>query len=197
MITPKVITGPTTEPISATEAKLHCRIDTSADDTLVAQYIKAARKLIEKATGRTIHQQTLEWHLDAFPSESYIVLPRATPLISITSITYKDSDATVNTMSASEYIADTDTMPGRVVLAYNASWPSFTAYPVNPIKVRYTAGIATASPVTECGEDIKIPMYLLTAHLYENKELASEQELSEIPLGIRMWIDHLVTEYVF
>jgi uncharacterized phiE125 gp8 family phage protein len=200
LVSPLVITGPTTEPISLAEVKSQLRIDGSTEDTLLNLYIAAAREYCENRTGRTFHQQTLEWVLDAFPSGSSITLPRATPLIAISSVKYKDSDGTETTWSSAEYIADTDSVPGGLVLGYNESWPSFTPYPVSPIRIRYTAGIATTSPVTEASDLIKTPHLLLVGGLYENRESEiTEAGLTRISLeyGVEAFLSQLEVAHVF
>lgn len=172
MYTPKVITDSTTEPVTASFVKLHAAVDNSVEDSLFDDmWIPAARRYFEFRTGYTIHQKTLEMVYDKWPSDkNHIALIGATPLISVTSVKYKDSDGTETTWSTDDYIVDTDQIPGRVVLAYGETWPSFTAYPSNPIRIRYVAGIATASPITEAPGDIKMVVALLTRHFYDNRQ---------------------------
>ncbi|OFX13204.1 MAG: hypothetical protein A2Z18_11085 [Armatimonadetes bacterium RBG_16_58_9] len=200
---PTIITAPTTEAISLAELKLQSRIDASTEDAILELYRTAARKYYEVRTERTIHQTELEIVLNSFPSLDYIELPRATPLILITSVKYYDSAGTEATMSAAEYIADTWTQPiGRLVLDYGESWPSFTPYPVAPIRVRYKAGIATTSPVTEADAADKIPILLLAAALYENREgvnIADQASIAQVSMkyGIEAFIALRQARYVF
>lgn len=202
MTTPKLITAPSVEPVSVTEAKSAHNISISDDDTLIGIFIKAAREYFEWRTGRTVHETVWEYVLENWPAKDYIALPRATPLISITSVIYKDSDGAATTWSSSEYIADSDEMPGRVVLAYNQSWPSFTPYPVSPIRIRYKAGIATASPVTEADAWIKLPILLLVGGMYANREseivtnFAMVQETA-LKYGVEAFISCSVVSYAF
>lgn len=165
-IKPRRISGPAKEPITLAEAKAQARITTSSEDSLIEGYIAAARIFIESQTGRTIHDTT--WEI-VMPYFREIWLPRATPLIEILEVVYKDSDGVATVWSDTGYIADTHTEPGRLVLAYNESWPSFTAYPASPIRIQYRAGIA-ASPDVEAGDEIKYPMKLLVAGMYKNRE---------------------------
>lgn len=203
MLTPTVVTAPTKEPVSLAEVKGQLRLDmaSTAEDTDLNRFIAAARWYYEWRTGRTIHQTTYDWVLSAFPGESYIALPRATPLVSITSLIYKDSTGASTTVANTEYIADTDSTPGRLVLGYNKSWPSFTPYPVSPVKVRYVAGIATASPLVEADDDIKLPILLLIGGFYENRESIvlgpnSMQQIS-IQYGVEHYLAKRQVDYEF
>ena len=131
MYTPNIITEPITEAVSLSELKYQLGIDISDDtwDEQLPIYQVAAREYYEGQTARTIHETELEFILDVFPGSNRIVLPRATPLISITSVKYKDSGGDEETWPASNYIADTDQTPGALVRGYGKSWPSFTPYP--------------------------------------------------------------------
>lgn len=191
---PKIITEPTSEPCSVAEVKQHLRIDDLADATEntaqnseISRFIATARKLIEKTTGRTIHQTTLEIALDRWPACEFIALPRATPLVSITSLKYLATDATETTVSASTYIADTYPTPGRLTLAYGESWPSTTLYPASPIRVRYVAGIATTSPITDPDSRIKQAAFLLVAGMWENRESEVVTDMKTLESAILSW----------
>jgi uncharacterized phiE125 gp8 family phage protein len=198
MISPTVITEPAREPVSLTEAKSQCRIDSATEDTHLALFITAARKHVESLTGRAIIEQTLEWTLDRLPVESFIILPRATPLISITSFIYKDSGATAATWAAANYIADVDFVPGRLVLAYNTSWPSFTAYPVSPIRIRYKAGIAVTSPLVEADASLKLAILMLVGALFENREsvIASQDSAAVKQISMLYGVDAFLAQHV-
>lgn len=178
---PKVITEPVTEPVSIGE--LSSQLSFGDEDVDVNQLeicISASRGYYEWRTGRTIHQTTLEMVYSDFPDDDYIELPRATPLISVTTFSYKNSSGVTTTLAENtDYLIDIDSIPGRVVLAYNASWPSFTAWPVSPIRIRYVAGLAT-SPAVSCTSDIKIPILMLAAHLYENREAVNLADVASI-----------------
>jgi uncharacterized phiE125 gp8 family phage protein len=202
MITPKVVTAPITEPVSVTEAKLQANVDNSEEDSLFDIYIAGARDYFEWRTARTIHETEYDLVLDCWPSCGYIELPRATPLISITHIKYYDSSNVQQTWSASEYIADTDNEPGRVVLADTFDWPTLGDYPNNPIRIRYKAGIATTSPVTEALAADKIPILLLVRALYDNRGAIlipdrNGVEQISIQYGVESYISKRTVEYVF
>nr|MBP6771228.1 head-tail connector protein [Reyranella sp.] len=54
MLQVKVVTAPAIEPITLTEAKLHCKVDLSTDDDLITALIVAAREEIERRTWRAL-----------------------------------------------------------------------------------------------------------------------------------------------
>lgn len=204
MIEPRVVTAPVREPITTAEVAAIQRLGTlSVDDTIALNiYIGAARRYVEGRTGRCINQTTFEMALESFPAGE-IVLPRATPLISIGSIIYRDSDANYHTVAAGDYVLDTTAEPGKVAPAYGESWPSFTAYPLAPIKIIYTAGAAETSPATDVSVDarIKQALLLLTGHWWEHREGVVIEDGRAVQLTLNYAIEDLISslqvEYVF
>lgn len=159
------------EPLTLAETKLHLRItvdDVLSEDTLILSLITAAREYCENVTGRALATQELEHYLDRFPSSNEIEIPYP-PLQSIENVSYTDSNGNETIMAeGTDYLVDTDSTVGRVVLPYGKSWATATLNTVNPIKIRYTAGY-TVIPKT-----IKQAMLLLIGHWYENREATAE-----------------------
>lgn len=172
MISPQVVTEPTVEPITVAEVKTHLRITHSTEDTLLGTFITSARSQFESLTGRTIHQTTLRIAFDRFPggSDYYIELPRASPLISVTSVVYLDKDGVSNTWGASNYIVDTLEDVGRIAPAHGIAYPSFTPYPLNAVRILYVAGIANGSPQTVADQSIRVAIQEMVGSLYLNRE---------------------------
>lgn len=165
----KIITPPTTEPLTLGEAKQYLRLTDStiyedtAEDATIAGLIIAAREYCENYTGRALMSQTIEAYLDRFPCGD-IELPRP-PLVSVTSVKYKDYTGAETTLTAeTDYIVDVDSPVGQIVLPYGKTWPVAALYTVNPIKIRYIAGYSLP-PKT-----MKLAMLLLTGHWYLNRE---------------------------
>lgn len=178
-----LVSAPATEPVSLTEAKLHLRVDSTADDSLITALITAAREYVEAFTGRALITQTWDYILDAWPSGDEIVIPLP-PLQSVTSVTYRDSDGNTSTVSSSTYTVDTDSEPGRVVLLTGYTWPSTTLYAVGGVRVRFVAGYGdNASDVPQA---LRQAMLLLVGHWYENREDATTANVRPIPLGAQM-----------
>jgi uncharacterized phiE125 gp8 family phage protein len=155
-------------------------VSSDPDEQYLQNCIKVARQFCEHVQGRSYITQTWDLVLDDFPDDEHVELPMP-PLISVTSITYKDTAGASQTMSASDYVVDTYSEPGRVCLAYGATWPS-TYDEVNCITIRYVAGYGAASSVPE---DTKQAILLMIAHYYENREPAPAVATSEIPMGAK------------
>jgi uncharacterized phiE125 gp8 family phage protein len=156
----------------------------SAEDTELESFITIARDIVQDFTGRRLINQTWNYYIDEFPCKDHIKIPYA-PLVSVASVKYTDCDGTVNTMSTDDYIVDTNSEPGRIVLQYDGSWPSETLYPVNPINIEYVAGYGGSTSVPKT---IKQAMKLIVGDLYENRENSRDTkygELKEIPLAAK------------
>ena len=141
---------------------------TSVEDDYITDLITAAREYAEHVTHKAIGEQKWKLVLDDFPDDKdYIELPYP-PLASVASVTYLDSAGTSATMSASAtdgYIVDTYAEPGRVFLAYNSTWPSFTGYPYNALEIIYTCGYTS----TTVPKKIKDAILKMIGLLHENR----------------------------
>lgn len=179
-----LITAPTTEPVTLTEAKAHLYVTHADDDTLIGAYIAAAREDAEHRLGRLLITQTWELSLGAFPS--VIVMP--VPIASVVSVKYTDPDGAEQTLAAASYQADTVASPGAIAPAYGYSWPA-TREQYNAVKVRYTAGYATAADVPAT---IKAWILLRVGGLYENREAFVVGTIFQAP---RDFADGLLDRY--
>jgi len=161
----KMITAPAEEPVSLDEVKTYLRIDGTDFDMLLAGLIRAAREYCENFQNRAFVTQTWELTLDDWPRFP-LKLPKP-PLQSVSSFIYTDKDGAATMWDESNYIVDSDSEPGRIVLAYNVSLPSVTLQPVNGIRIRFTAGYGTAAAVPE---NVKQAMMIFVASRFENPE---------------------------
>jgi len=166
---PVVITPPALEPCSIADLKDHLRVTHSNDDTLIDAMGRAARQYVESRTGRTLFQTTLEIVMDQFTycNGEFITLPRASPLLSVTSVKYTDSDGVEHTLSPSSYIVNADAMPGGITPVYGQTWPSYTPRPTASVRIRYIAGLSdTASPLVYPEDGLVAIIKLLTEGFY-------------------------------
>lgn len=163
----KLVTAPTVEPVSLIEAKTHLRVLHDDDDTQIASLITAARQMVESGESWSLERSlvTTTWRLrlDRFPK--CIELPRP-PLIAVTSITYRDTAGSTQTLSPSLYTVSTDMEPARIVPTYGNVWPNVQGH-VDDVSVTFTAGYGpTAADVPQA---IKQAILLGVSDLYENR----------------------------
>lgn len=179
-------TAPATEPVSSAEAKAHCKIEVTEDDTLVASLITAARQHVESYTRLALVTQTWDLSLDfEWPIETVrgvrqrrIVLPKQ-PVQSVTSITYYDVNGDSQTLAADQYVlAKIDTGDWVIDQAYGVTWPTLRDR-LGAVVVRVVAGYGNASAVPQA---LKQAMLLLIGHWYEQRETVNVVNItSEIP----------------
>lgn len=189
----KMTTAPATEPVTEAEAKLHCRVDHSTEDAIFTRLIEVARRQCEGISGRAFITRTYTQYLDCWPGcEIELLYP---PLLGITSIKYyDDAGGAAVTVNASNYLVDTISEPGRVVLKNSGSWPSVSLREINGVEIIYTAGFGAANDVPD---EYKQAMLLLIGHLYENRESVVLQQgisMVQVPQAVE-WL--LQTNRVF
>lgn len=201
-----VLIGLDTEPASLGDAKEQCRVDHTAQDGLLTRLITAARVVLEEITGRAFGEQTFELVLDRFPvgqrgdpllsatrvHESgrligpFMKLPRS-PLIEVESITYIDDAGASQTLAATAYIVDKDTVPARITPAFDTTWP-LTQSRVNTVRVRFRAGYQSDSPGSNSPDSEALPEPLRQALLLQVQLLYDGTDVSKT-------IDALINPY--
>jgi len=176
---PIIITAPTIPVASVDVIKSHLRIDHDDEDTLLESYASAATMQFSRRTGRVPYETELEIAMDYFPWCA-IRLPWAMPLISITSVKYKDSVGVDTTWGSSNYVSDP--YDGRLAPAYGVTWPSFTPYPLSAVRIRYKAGLAVTSPQVYVEAAVQLCILHLVGALYENRESVVVSNRSSVEL---------------
>lgn len=134
-------------------------VNTTAAPYLSA-LITAARQHVEDTTRRALITQTWKLYLKRFPAE--IELPRA-PLASVTAIAYYDTAGDEQTVAASVYTVDTDSTPGRIYLAPDATWPTDVDDREKAITITFVAGFGAAGSAVPSAilEGLKLQLELL------------------------------------
>ncbi len=161
---PLVITAaPTDELLSVEDAKRHLRVMNGDLDDEIASLIRAARDYCEKFTQRTLRTtvtRTLKqnyWWLAGCNSSYYrpqsgyqnigLKLPWP-PLLTVTGITYYDTDNAQQTLGTGNYAVETSTDGGgRVLWTSTATIPSLYNRE-DAITVTYAAGYASIDSAT-------------------------------------------------
>jgi len=172
-------TPPATEPVDLQEMKDHLRVDTTDDDLMIGQLIKSAREYAEIATGRSFINTTWEYKTDEYPTKEggKIRLPKS-PLSSVTSIVYTDTNGATQIEATSVYDVNTDHIVGYVVPAYNQSW-SDARNKTNSIVVEFVAGYGASADVPEGARQA---IKMLVSHWYEHRMAVSELNYKSVAI---------------
>lgn len=179
------ITAPAAYPVTLTEAKAWCRIDSTDTDnnTVLALLIAAMTARAEEITGRAFVERALQLNLQGFAQ--CIELPWA-PLIGVTSIAYTDINDTAQVVTAADYEVDTVRQPGLVRPVFGAAWPSI-GNGFNPVRVNYQAGYRPTGSPTDLTDNSYLPAQLRMwiqariATLFENREQLIVNSQVQIP----------------
>lgn len=167
-----LVTGPTVEPVDLTMLKDHLRVTHDEDDELLELVLVRAREALERLTGLAVLSQTWEQASDGFPCASVdnprgAIVVRKPPLISVTSITYIDTDGNPQVLDGSAYTVNTRRFPGEIVAAYETQWPATRDVP-NAVIVRFVAGYGTIGE--QVPGALKSALLLMAGDLYAHRE---------------------------
>ncbi len=159
------ITGqPSVEPVSAADLKLYARIDGSAEDTLLNNFIKAARISTELWTGRALLSQTIVLTMDTF-AYRMVQLPRP-PLLSIAEFRTGDESGVWTIVSATNYYTDAYATPARFYLKSTSTLTAperdYAGY-----QIEYYAGYG--SDETDVPMAIREAILFWATYMYENR----------------------------
>jgi uncharacterized phiE125 gp8 family phage protein len=141
------IVEPTIEPVTIALLKKHARVgDCNDEDVVYERYLKLGREMVETDLQRALITQTWQLHMDRFPSDAIEL--RICPVQSVTSVTYVDGLGVTQTWSPANYIANVQSEPGRIALAYGQAWPVARCQE-NSVTVTFVAGYGGVSSVPE------------------------------------------------
>lgn len=167
----EVTTPNSTLPITRDEAKLHLKVDTTADDSLIDGLRAAAKNAAENHLNRYLYNTTITEYFDCFPSsasnnpDAHLFLGVG-GVSSVTSIQYQDTDDATQTFLSDDWVLDNSVSPARIALANGKTWPS-TLNEIKAVTVTYVVGYgATAGTEPEV---IKQACYLMLTDWYHKR----------------------------
>jgi uncharacterized phiE125 gp8 family phage protein len=179
-----LIEAPASQPVSVAEAKQHCRVVVDNDDAYIGALIDKAVAYVEDQIGRALISQKYKHTLIDFPRICSDVdglmglYLKPTPLLSVESVKYIDVDGNEITLeNNTDYVVDIYSTPGRIVPAYQKSWPSVRYVP-NAVAIEFTAGYGGVENVPS---PIKQGVLMLVASWYDARAAVSGIDLKELP----------------
>ncbi|MEF2545955.1 hypothetical protein VQ045_02140 [Aurantimonas sp. E1-2-R+4] len=186
------VTGPAAEVLPTVDFKQHSRIDYADEDVLIASYIKAAVSRFDGPfglLGRCLISQTWRLSLDAFSTR--ITIPTS-PVQSITSVKYLDTDGVEQTLAAFRTYGIGGLERPFLLPAEGESWPQSAERP-DAVTVEFVAGYGAAPE--DVPADLINAIRRTVAHYFENRESIvigdRFDELPDVSAAInahRLWI---------
>jgi uncharacterized phiE125 gp8 family phage protein len=172
-----------TEIISRVEAKRYLRVDFSTDDDYIDELIKIARLQVLRDTNQVVVATEVDEYCRNWPKDLIYRLQYPGAITAVT-IKYADSDNASQTMTAeTDYkVSFNNGLP--VVQFYN----TFNLYDRdNAIQIQYTSTPMNDDTI----RTLKVAMYMLIQHYYDNRSPVSYLKVEELPLGYK----YLVNQY--
>ena len=166
------------------EVKEYLRVTSTYEDDLLTLLIDAAVGYVEMTTNKTLASKSYTQYCDYFIDT--IALDHS-PLTSVTSINYIDTDGNSQLLSSSVYSENSASAPSEINLAYGQSWPA-TRDVKNAVTIVYSAGYATWTVVPEL---LRQAVKFLVGHWYMNREAASNIKIEDVPLTVNC----IITKY--
>ena len=155
---PVLVTPPAMTPVSLAEAKVQLAVDGNERDVMITGFIAAAVDHLDGWTGilgRALVEQTWRQDFDGF--SRCLRLPLA-PVISITSVTWRDEAGQLSTVSSDDYTLLCDELGPYVEFKSDYSMPG-DLNETKPVSVTYLAGYATTPEIPEDGETPAVPAF--------------------------------------
>ena len=192
----RLITAPSTTPVSLVEACSHLRETDNDNNDEVIVKLKAAVDYCQRriSGGRQFCSATYDYYLPEFPQlDDAIVLPMP-PLSNVTWIKYYDTNGALQTWGSTTgstgstgyyYTIKAQDTPGYVKPAYNKTWPSTRDRP-DAVTVRFVAGSTDTDDVPDV---VKAAALLKLEHLYDPERVEESQQNRAIDslLGCAGW----------
>ncbi len=176
-----LVTAPADQPVTVPDVKRHLRIPDfeAGHDVWITRTIAAATDWFHNTTGRQLVSATRDHFLDCFPAGRRPLELPYSPVASITSISYTDTDGGADTFTDFSLLSGHE--PGVIVPTFSNTWPA-TRYIEQAVTVRFVCGYGDLLDVPSA---VKAGLLMLIGHWFNNREEGSTLHVREIPLGAK------------
>lgn len=174
------------ELITLAQAKEHLRIIGTAEDDIIGRMLAAAIEDAQRCCGLQFCDAQYTLYLDDFPCDPGEIRFPVWPVLSVTSVSYRNSSNEAATVSSGDYQVGART--ARMVPV--DTWPD-TYGSLENVVIVFRAGWSTAAAVPR---DIVAAVLLILGDRYENRgdggsEAGRTQGALAIPLAARRILD--------
>jgi len=176
---------PSKHPVSVAELKSFLRVVDAEEDSTISMILNAAVDTVESLAGVACIHRSATITTRNFPSSGW-AFPLS-PISSIPSVKYLDSDGVEQTVSSSQYILEKNEFTPRLYLAADADWPSDVLDQADAVRIAVVAGYGS-SPESVPGK-IKQAILFMASHYYEMRSpVIAGTITSEVPMTVRSLI---------
>lgn len=168
MLKAAIVTAPSFEPVTLTEAQTHLIITGQTD--YVTSLIKTSRVTVERYLNRSLMLQTWKAYSNGWCREFLLPHP---PVLAVSSLKYYDQDGTLQTLAASNYYVQIVDEPARIRFVSDFNGPTLQEGRPDAIEITYTAGYSSSA--TEATQQAAVPapikhgMKVLMTDLHEHR----------------------------
>jgi len=161
---PYIVTvAPAGLPLTLAATKLHMKVDTTADDTLITAMIEAATEYAERYMGLWIINRTAATYRDDFRDSLEI---RRAPMGSVSSVQYLVGGVLTAVSTDVYQVLQSNTF-ARLALKAGQTWPTGIDDQEQAVKITFTAGMAADD--TTVPEDIREALLAHISCMYANR----------------------------
>lgn len=184
----EISTPPGVEPLTTAEAKAFFREDRSVEDTLIDQFVVAARKSLERHTGYHLVDTVFKMYLDDFID---VKIPKKPLKTGSVSIQYIDTAGVTQTLATSKYVVHEKESP--VGIEFLSDLPDLSDEDGDkyPVIITFTCGYGTL--VTDVPSDWKSIVGLVAmTYWLRNIPKDSFENFNPLNLGV---VSSLIQDY--
>ncbi len=159
----QVLVPPAIDPVTLAEAKVFLQLDSSHDDALVVDLIRAATQSIEQITGRALILRSLRQTVNAWPDKGVFAL-QARPLALLSQIQYRDEAGVTSVIDPADYYVD----PNRSRIIALSSFAHFNfTHPSAALLFDFDAGYGVDESFIPA--PLRMALLIVVRDLYEHR----------------------------
>lgn len=158
-----ILAPPALDPVTLTEAKAFLQLDSTFEDALVGDLIKAATEAVEQATGKALIERTLQQSVMAWPERGIFAL-QASPLMQLIQLQSRDAAGVLSVVDPADYYVD---QASARIIALSGFIPPAFSQPSEAILVDFIAGYGNAG--SDVPAALRTALLLIVRALYEHR----------------------------
>jgi len=169
-----------TYPVTTAECKSNLRVQHAADDDLINSLIAAATDYVSAPNGAINKSLVTESWALTMPSVSGDIDLPITPVQSITTIQYWDTDNATQTLTVSDFTLTSDEDCATLSPNTGITWPS-TYVRDDAVTITFSTGFGDAG--SDVPAAIRQAIILIVSHWYESRLAVSDTNSKVIPMA--------------